>query len=230
VAANAASMPGNNELDAVAVWAAWLQGKVAMIYSWPPTGRMTAGYSQSDKAINFVPQSTIADKVGYAVVPGNPQHAAGFHKALAADSANPEAAYLFMQWACSPPVSLARCMLPYALRDPYRISHFKSELYGQLFPTANEYLANLNASANVGLLDIIMPGSQDYYLSLDRMCTDVWAGADPMTALQTAAAEWDTTTERLGVESQKAFYQEFLKLPGATADNTIEKLGMAVTL
>jgi multiple sugar transport system substrate-binding protein len=230
VAANTASMPGNNELDAVAVWAAWLQGKVAMIYSWPPTGRMTAGYSQSDKAINFVPQSTIADKVGYAVVPGNPQHAAGFHKALAADSANPEAAYLFMQWACSPPVSLARCMLPYALRDPYRISHFKSELYGQLFPTANEYLANLNASANVGLLDIIMPGSQDYYLSLDRMCTDVWAGADPMTALQTAAAEWDTTTERLGVESQKAFYQEFLKLPGATADNTIEKLGMAVTL
>lgn len=230
VAANAASMPGNNELDAVAVWAAWLQGKVAMIYSWPPTGRMTAGYSQSDKAINFVPQSTVADKVGYAVVPGNPEHATGYNKALSADSPNPEAAYLFMQWACSPPVSLARCMLPYALRDPYRISHFKSELYGALFPTAKEYLANLNASANVGLLDPIMPGAQDYFLSIDRMCTDVWAGADPMTALQTAAAEWDTTTERLGVESQKAFYQEFLKLPGATADNTVEKLGMAVTL
>jgi multiple sugar transport system substrate-binding protein len=230
VAANAASMPGNNELDAVAVWAAWLQGKVAMIYSWPPTGRMTAGYSQSDKAINFVPQSTIADKVGYAVVPGNPEHATGYNKALSADSSNPEAAYLFMQWACSPPVSLARCMLPYALRDPYRISHFKSELYGALFPTAKEYLANLNASANVGLLDPIMPGAQDYFLSIDRMCTDVWAGADPMRALQTAAAEWDTTTERLGVESQKGFYQEFLKLPGATADNTVEKLGMAVKL
>jgi multiple sugar transport system substrate-binding protein len=230
LAANAASMPGNNELDAVAVWAAWLQGKVAMIYSWPPTGRMTAGYSQSDKAINFVPQSTIADKVGYAVVPGNPEHATGYNKALSADSPNPEAAYLFMQWACSPPVSLARCMLPYALRDPYRISHFKSDLYGALFPTAKEYLANLNASANVGLLDPIMPGAQDYFLSIDRMCTDVWAGADPMTALQTAAAEWDTTTERLGVDSQKAFYQEFLKLPGSTADNTVEKLGMAVTL
>ena len=57
---------------------------------------MTAGYSQSDKAINFVPQSTIADKVGYAVVPGNPEHATGYNKALAADSANPDAAYLFM--------------------------------------------------------------------------------------------------------------------------------------
>lgn len=230
IAANKASMPGNNELDAVSLWAAWLQGKVAMIYSWPPTGRMTAGYSQSDKAINFIPQSTIADKVGYAVVPGNPEHATGYNKALAADSANPEAAYLFMQWAVSPPVSLARVMLPYALRDPYRLSHFTSPLYAELFPTAKDYLRNLNDSANVGLLDMIMPGWQDYALSIDRMCSAVWAGADPKSALETAAAEWDATTERLGVESQKAFFAEYMKLPGSSADNTIEKLGMAVKL
>jgi multiple sugar transport system substrate-binding protein len=230
LAANAASIPGNNELDAVSLWAAWLQGKVAMIYSWPPTGRMTAGYSQSDKAINFVPQSTIADKVGYAVVPGNPEHATGYNKALSADSANLDAAYLFMQWACSPPVSLARCMLPYALRDPYRLSHFKSELYGALFPTAKDYLRNLNDSANVGVLDPIMPGAQDYFISLDRMCTAVWAGADPKASLETAAAEWDATTERLGVDSQKGYYEEFKKLPGSFADHTVEKLGMAVKL
>lgn len=231
IAANKASIPGNEELDAVSLWVAWLQGKIAMMYSWPPTGRMSAGYSQSDKAISFIPQSSIAGKVGYAIVPGgNPEHAFGFNKALAADSANPEAAFLFMSWACSPPVSLARCMLPYALRDPYRISHFKSELYGQLFPSAPEYLANLNASANVGLLDPIMPGAQDYQLSLDRMCTSVWAGTDPMEALKTAAAEWDATTENLGKDTQKAFYDEFLKLPGATAANTVEKLGMAVKL
>ncbi len=229
-AANNASIPGNNELDAVALWAAFLQGKVAMIYSWPPSGRMAANYSQSAAAINFVPQSTIAGKVGYAVVPGNPEHAAGFHKSLAADSPNPEAAYLFLQWVTSPPVSLARVMLPYALRDPYRISHFKSDLYAQLFPSAKEYLVNLNNSANVALLDPILPGAQDYLVSLDRMATSVWAGEDPQRALETAAAEWDQTTERLGVESQKAFYEEFKKLPGATADNTVEKLGMAVTL
>ncbi|RUY38568.1 extracellular solute-binding protein [Mesorhizobium sp. M7A.F.Ca.US.001.04.1.1] len=230
LAANKASIPGNNELDAVSLWAAFLTGKVAMIYSWPPSGRMAANYSQSATAINFIPQSQIAGKVGYAVVPGNPEHATGYNKALSADSPNPEAAYLFMQWACSPPVSLARCMLPYALRDPYRISHFKSELYGALFPSAKEYLANLNNSANVGLLDPIMPGAQDYFLSIDRMCTAVWAGADPKASLETAAAEWNETTDRLGMESQKAFYTEFLKLPGATADNTVEKLGMAVTL
>ncbi len=230
-AANAASIPGNEELDAVSLWVAWLQGKIAMIYSWPPTGRMSAGYSQSDKAISFIPQSSIAGKVGYAIVPGgHPEHAFGFNKGLAADSANIEAAYLYMQWSCSPPVSLARCMLPYALRDPYRISHFKSELYGELFPSAPEYLKNLNNSANVGLLDPIMPGAQDYQLTLDRMCTSVWAGTDPMEALKTAAAEWDMTTDNLGAELQKAFYEEFLKLPGATVGNTVEALGMAVKL
>jgi len=135
-----------------------------------------------------------------------------------------------MQWACSPPVSLARVMLPYALRDPYRLSHFKSDLYGSLFPSAKEYLVNLNNSANVGLLDIIMPGAQDYFLSLDRMCTSVWAGTDPKAALATAAAEWDQTTERLGVDSQKAFYTEFKKLPGSSADHTVEKMGLAVKL
>jgi len=230
IAANNASMPGNNELDAVSLWAAFLTGKVAMIYSWPPTGRMSAGYSQTATAINFIPQSEIAGKVGYAVVPGNPEHATGFSKALTADSANPDAAYLFMQWITSPPVSLARVMLPYALRDPYRLSHFKSDLYAQLWPDAKDYLINLNNSANVGLLDPMIPGAQDYFLSLDRMATSVWAGTDPKAALATAAAEMDATTERLGAESQKAYWTEFLKLPGATADNTVEKLGLAVKL
>ena len=121
-------------------------------------------------------------------------------------------------------------MLPYALRDPYRLSHYKSDIYRSLWPTAKDYLVNLNNSANVGLLDMIMPGWQDYALSVDRMCTSVWAGTDPKTALETAAAEWDATTERLGVDSQKAFFADYLKLPGASADHTVEKMGMAVKL
>ena len=35
---------------------------------------------------------------------------------------------------------------------------------------------------------------------------------------------------RLGVDSQKAFFAEYQKLPGASADHTVEKMGMAVTL
>jgi len=62
------------------------------------------------------------------------------------------------------------------------------------------------------------------------MCTDVWAGTDPKAALTKAAAEWDSITDRIGADKQKAVYAEFKKLPGAYADHTVEKLGMAVKL
>ena len=75
-----------------------------------------------------------------------------------------------------------------------------------------------------------MPGWQDYALSIDRMCTEAWAGGDPKAVLQKAAAEWDATTDRIGVDTQKASYEEFKKLPGSYADHTIESLGQAVTL
>jgi multiple sugar transport system substrate-binding protein len=229
IAQNKAAIPGNNELDAVAQWTAWLQGKVAMIYSWPPTGRISENYSQRSTAISFVPKSVIVDKVGYAVMPGgNGEMASGYVKALAAGSNNEEAAYLFMQWATSPEVSLVRVMLPYALRDPYRMSQYKSPLYRQLWPTANEYLSNLCEAANTSVVDMIMPGWQDYALAVDHMCTAVWAGQDTASALKHATAEWDKITQRLGVDAQKAAYEQFLKVPGSYADHTVEKLGMAV--
>jgi multiple sugar transport system substrate-binding protein len=231
LAANKASMPGNDEMDAVALWVAWLQGKVAMIYSWPPTGRMSENYSQSAKAINFVPQSQIAGKVGYAVMPGkNGEMASGYVKALAAGSPNKEAAYLFMQWVTSPPVSLVRVMVPYALRDPYRLSHYTAPAYRALWPAAKDYLIGLSNGANTSVVDMIMPGWQDYALSLDRMCSAVWAGTDPEAALRKAAAEWDQVTQKLGTDAQRAAYEQFLKLPGSYGDHTIESAGLAVHL
>lgn len=229
VAANKASVPGNDDFDAVAAWAAWLQGKAAMHYSWPPTGRMSENYSQRDKAINFVPHSSIAGNVGYAIMPGrNGEMASGYVKALAADSANAEAAYLFMQWVTSPPVSLVRVMLPYTLRDPYRMSHYNSPDYRALWPAAKNYLSTLADAANYGVVDMIMPGWQDYALVLDQMCTSVWAGADPHTALAKAATEWNGITDKIGVDAQRASYQQFQKLPGSYANHTIATLGLAV--
>jgi multiple sugar transport system substrate-binding protein len=231
IAQNKASIPGNNDLDAVAQWTAWLQGKVAMIYSWPPTGRMSENYSQRATAINFIPKSQIVGKVGYASMPGgNGEMASGYVKSLAAGSKNAEAAYLFMQWNTSPPVSTARVMLPYALRDPYRLSHYKSPLYRSLWPTAKDYLVNLNNATNLGVVDLIMPGWQDYALSLDRMCTAAWAGQDPKAVLQKAASEWDAITQKLGVDKQRDAYQQFLKLPGSYSNHTIQTMGLSVKL
>jgi multiple sugar transport system substrate-binding protein len=75
-----------------------------------------------------------------------------------------------------------------------------------------------------------MTGASDYSLRSTDPSPAVWAGEDPKTALEACAAEWYSTTEKLGVDAQRESYLNFKKQPGAYADNTIEKLGQAVTL
>ena len=84
-------------------------------------------------------------------------------------SPNKEAAYLFVQWMNSPTISLERVMLPYTLRDPFRLSHFSSEAYRALWGNAGEYLDMLQEQTDSALLDIIMPGSQDTTPRIDQI-------------------------------------------------------------
>jgi len=226
---NKASIPSVLQMDAVAEWTAWVQGKLAFIFSWPPTGRLSENYSQRSKSFSFIPTSHIVGKVGYTLLPtGHGEFASGYVKAITSDSKNPEAAYLLMQWMCSPTISLQRVMLPYALRDPYRISHYKSAKYRSLWPAAKQYLINLADAANLGLMNPIMPGTADFAVSLDRACTAAYAGTNPKGALDTAAGEWNTLTTRLGTSKQREAYLEFLKLPGSTPNHTVTSLGQAV--
>ena len=65
------------------------RGDIAMTISWPPFGRWAAGYGTEEEALSWVPESTIADKVGYALPPGGtPQLAAGFSLSVASGSKN----------------------------------------------------------------------------------------------------------------------------------------------
>ena len=67
----------------------FLAGDIAMTISSPPFGRWTAGYGTEEEALSWVPKSTIADKVGYALPPGGtPQLAAGFSLCVASGSKN----------------------------------------------------------------------------------------------------------------------------------------------
>jgi multiple sugar transport system substrate-binding protein len=228
---NKASPPGIQKLDFVSGWGLWLQGKTAMIMAWPPTGRISENYSQRDKAFSFLPKSKIVGKVGYARVPGlNGEHAGSFIKAVMATSKNQEAAYLFNQWANSPSISLQRVMLPYTLRDPYRISHYKSPLYKRLWKGADLYLKTLAEAANDAVLDLTMPGAGDYANAIDRAMTAMYAGKDVKQALDEAASEWDRITDKLGTDKQRAAYALFLSYPGATSKNTVRKRGLAVTI
>src|SRR5919201_5663448 len=167
-----ASPPGSEKFDFLTMWTTWLQGKTAMIYTWPPTGRISENYAQRDKAFSFLPKSQIVGKVGYALMPNkNGEHAGSFVQCVSNDSKNKEAAFLYNAWITSPSVSLQIVMLPYTLRDPYRISHYRSAKYRSLWPGAKDYLISLAQAANYAVIDPIMTGAADYADAMDRGLT-----------------------------------------------------------
>ena len=229
LAQNKASPPGVEKLNFISGWGLWLQGKTAMIMAWPPTGRISENIAQREKVFAFLPKSQIVGKVGYSAVPGkNGEHAGSFIKAVMATSEKQEAAYLFNQWATSPSISLQRVQLPYTLRDPYRLSHYRSPQYKRLWKGADQYLKALCEAANNAVLDLMMTGGADYANAIDRAMTAMYAGKDVQQALDGAAKEWDGITKKLGTDKQRQSYQAFLKLPGSTGKNTIAKKGLAV--
>ena len=208
--------PGVEQWGFVENLAAFLQGQTAMTISWPPYGRWAAGYGTDQEVLSWVPKSTIAGKVGYALPPGgHPQLAAGFALSVASTSKNKEAAYLFIQWLNSEDISLQRVQLPYALRDPFRDSHFVSPEYLAKWPDAKEYLAALQAGANSGLLDLSLLQTDKYEEVLRQAISKLWAGEDPKAILDTAAGEWDAITEKIGVDKQKAVYGSCAAKSGA---------------
>ena len=196
--------------------AAFLQGQTAMTISWPPYGRWAAGYGTDQEVMSWVPKSTIAGKVGYAMTPGgHPQLAAGFCLSVSSASKNKEAAYLFAQWLNSEATSLERVKLPFALRDPFRDSHFVDPGYAALWPEAKDYLKALQDGANNGLLDLSLLQTDKYEEVLRQSVSKLWAGDDPKAILDAAAAEWDAITEKIGVDKQKAVYADWASKSGA---------------
>lgn len=208
--------PGVEQFGFVENLAAFLQGQTAMTISWPPYGRWAAGYGTDEEVLSWVPKSTISGKVGYALPPGgHPQLAAGFALSVASTSKNKDAAYLFIQWLNSEDVSLQRVQLPYALRDPFRGSHFTSAEYLAKWPDAKDYLAALEQGAETGLLDLSLLQTDKYEEVLRQMISKLWAGEDPKAIADTAAAEWDVITEKIGVDKQKAVYNSWASKSGA---------------
>ncbi|RMF76291.1 MAG: extracellular solute-binding protein [Chloroflexi bacterium] len=208
--------PGITELTVVDLMPEWLAGNFAMMYWWPPVGRWSAGFGQQTEELAFLPESQVAGKTGYALLPGDiTQMAIGFNLTVSSDSRNKELAYLFIQWLTSPEISLQRVTLPFALRDPYRISHFNSELYRGLWDDASDYLDTLLEAGEKASMDILLPGGQIYHDAIDRACTAVYAGADPQSAMDQAAAEMDALTDRLGREGQRSANASYLTLAGA---------------
>jgi multiple sugar transport system substrate-binding protein len=208
--------PGVETWGFVEALSAFLSGDIAMTISWPPFGRWAAGYGVEDEALSWVPKSKIADKVGYALPPGGtPQLALGFSLSVSSSSKNKEAAYLFIQWLNSEEVSIQRVQLPYALRDPFRETHFVDKEYLSRWPDAKHYLATLRKGADTGLLDLSILQVDKYEEVLRQATTRLWAGEDTKQILDDLAGQWDALTKKIGVDKQRAAYKDWASKPNA---------------
>lgn len=205
--------PGIVKWGFMEVLAAWLDGKVAMIVTWPPVGRWSEGYGTRTKQLAWVPPSKVVGKVGYAPMPNNRSTlAAGFSVGVASQSKKKDLAYFFAQWLTSPEVSLQVTMLPFTLVDPFRLSHYRSPMYRNAWDNAGEYLDTLYEAAKGGVLELNIPGAREYFAALEQAITACFAGEDPQVALNKAAQEWENITNRIGRENQKRAYQAYLEL------------------
>ena len=208
--------PGVEQWGFVENLAAFLQGQTAMTISWPPYGRWAEGYGTDQEALNWVPKTQIAGKVGYALPPGgHPELAAGFALSVSSTSKNKDAAYLFIQWLNSEDISLQRVQLPYTLRDPFRTSHYTSPEYRSRWPNAKDYLGALKAGSETGLLDLSLLQTDKYEEVLRQSISKLWGGDDPKAILDQAASDWDAITDKIGVDKQKAVYQTWAAKSGA---------------
>jgi multiple sugar transport system substrate-binding protein len=208
--------PGVETWGFVENLAAFMAGQTAMTISWPPYGRWAAGYGQDEKALNWVPKTQVAGKVGYALPPGgHPQLALGFALSVASTSKHKDAAYLFIQWLNSKAISTQRVQLPYTLRDPFRTSHYTDPTYLSRWPDAKDYLATLKEASETGLLDLSLLQTDKYEEALRQGISALWTGEDPKTILDKVAAQWDAITEKVGVDKQKAAYQSWAAKSGA---------------
>ncbi len=207
--------PGVETWGFIEVLTAWMGGQLAMVGgTWPPYGRWSEGTTAEQ--LNWVPETQVAGKTGYSIMPmGHGLHNAGYSLGVSSDSKNKEAAYLFIQWMTSPSISLQRVMLPYALRDPYRLSHYSSEEYRNQWATAGDYLDTLKAAADVALLDIMLPGSAEYQTAIDQAVTSAQGGTSVEDALATGDAAMNEITDRIGRDAQITANQEFLTMQGS---------------
>jgi multiple sugar transport system substrate-binding protein len=105
--------------------------------------------------------------------------------------------------------------LPYALRDPFRESHFTNAEYLSRWADAGKYLKTLRAGADTGLLDLSILQIDKYEEALRQSMSRLWAGEDAKAILDDVAAQWDKLTDKIGIDRQRAAYADWSAKPNA---------------
>jgi multiple sugar transport system substrate-binding protein len=181
--------------------------------TWPAAG----------KNVSDPKTSKTVGKWGYTTVPGyvvagkpNPRSMSAPGYGLVVNShskKNQEAAYLWAQWYTSPENLMVADKNPAGNTDVVEKTVFRNLAMRKIFPGAGAYLDAHEANLKQAVPDPIIPGYTEYTQALEIEISNFMTGTTKSAkeALDSAAKQWDTITDRFGIPSQKTIYQNFLK-------------------
>ncbi len=143
----------------------------------------------------------------------------GWITGVPSTSPNQEAAFDFLGFLSNPENQAYDLTIGNYGVNPYRKQDFNPSFWveraGFSEQVAKDYTATLKATLNHPnrVFDLRIPANHLYVQALSKAVAQALKGKlKPQAALDQAAKEWDSITLRVGLEKQKAAYQELVKL------------------
>jgi multiple sugar transport system substrate-binding protein len=190
---------------------AFVQGDIAMTFSWPSI----------NKDAELGEQSTVKGNVGVDLLPGavidgevvrRASLEGGWSMGVPAFAENKEAALCVVHFMSQAFVHDGNSAIPATAIDSGTKSSFTADAEQcNLWPTANEMCAISKLSIETGFPEIYLHGREQY---MDAIMYEIGLalvdGKDPQTALDDAAKVWDEITDTIGRDNQIADWNALL--------------------
>lgn len=175
------------------------------------------GWGGTQKFLNSE-KSRIRGKLAFGDMPGGmvdnallraPYFNWGWNYVVSSVSREPEIAYLFSLYACSPAMSTVAVRDPGGYFDPFRGAHYEDAEIEKVY--TREFLEAHRHSMSNSIPDLYLKGQGEYFDELRVNIAAAEAGSKmPKAALDDCAASWERITRRMGSRSQEVQWR-FLK-------------------
>lgn len=175
------------------------------------------GWGGTQKFLNS-DKSKVKGKMAFGPTPGGmvdgkllktPYFNWGWNYVVSSVSPEPEIAYLFTLYACSPAMSTIAVRDPAGYFDPFRGAHYKDPEIIKSY--SEEFLVVHEASMRNGIPDFYLKGQGEYF---DALRTNLQAAdvgeKSAKDAMDETAAAWERITRRMGARSQQVQW-DFLR-------------------
>lgn len=167
------------------------------------------GWGGTQKYLNQA-TSGVKGKLAYASTPGGyidgkkldvPYFNWGWNYAITSSTPEPEIAYLFALYACSPEMSTIAVRESSGFFDPFRSAHYEDPQIQRTY--SMDFLEAHRESMAKSIPDLYLTGQGEYFDALRHNLVRANEGSlTPKRALDLTAQEWERTTRRIGRSSQ----------------------------